>query len=166
MATARQIISLHGFQYDPAHHSDPRRSQNDQQELESDDAYGYAKKCQGIRHEVTRQDQERRHRQDSLENSRCVPDRNISPDDLVNGKSLERDGPCDDDIRQEANNLFEEIIRDSAFEADEICREQRESENNKIDQTLADFTENETYDRIHLSVPINNNFSWGWTHTS
>jgi hypothetical protein len=154
MATARQIISLHGFQYDPAHHSDSRRSQNDQQELESDDAYGDAKKCQGIRHEVTSQDQERRHGQDSLENSRCVPDRNISPDDLVNGKSLERDGPGNDDIRQEANNLFEEIVRDSAFKPNDIGRRQRESKDNKVNQALADLTENATDDRIHLPIPI------------
>jgi hypothetical protein len=59
-------------------------------------------------------------------------DGDISPDDLVNGKSLERDGPCDYDIWQEGNNLFEEIVRDCAFEADEIGREQRQSENQQI----------------------------------
>jgi hypothetical protein len=141
---AHQIVSPHRFQYGPEHHPNSRRSQSGQQEFEADNAYGDKKYGQGIRHEVASQDQESGHGQDSFENSRYVSDRNISPDDIVNGKGVERDRPCDDDTRQKGNKLVSEIIRDSAFEADEICREQRESEDNKVAQTFVDFAKKAT----------------------
>jgi hypothetical protein len=93
--------------------------------------------------EIAGQDQQRGHRENSLEDPHDILDGYIAPNDLVNGKRLERTGPGDNDERQEDSDLLEEIVRDSTFKANDIGRQHRKKKDNKVDQTLADFTENE-----------------------
>jgi hypothetical protein len=93
-------------------------------------------------------------------------DGDISPDNLVDGKRLEGNGPGNNDVWQEDRYPPNELARDGSLEADEIRREQRQGKYYQVDEPLADLTENATDDRIHLSVPLNHDFSWGRTWTS
>jgi len=99
--------------------------QEDQEEFEGYDADGDAQHAEALGREITGQDQQHGHRENSLEDSPDVMDGDISPDNLVDGKRLEGNGPGNNDVWQEDRYLPNELARDGSLEADEIRREQR-----------------------------------------
>ena len=81
-------------------------------------------------------------------------DGDISPDNLVDGKRLEGNGPGNNDVWQKDRHLPHELARNDSLEADEIRRKQRQGKDDKVNDALTKLTEDNIKNGIHFSVPL------------